>query len=129
MVWPKISPGDNDVEKKGGDQLDLVTEAVNVEDKAGEDGAIAGLSEDRDEDQGGHDTAGQVATRDHEEEKVGHVASLFTSFPPVEENHDGCEAAKEAEDDTEWCDDIGQERGRYRLEHCDALLASPSAAL
>ena len=125
MVWPKISPGDNDVEKKGGDHLDLVTEAVNVEDKAGEDGAVAGLSEDRDEDQGRHDAAGQVATRDHEEEKVGDVASLFTSFLPVKENHHGCQAAEETEDNTEWCDDIGQERDRHCFKHCDA----PSAAL
>ena len=61
MVWPKISPGDNDVEKKGGDQLDLVAELGNDEDKAGEDGALGGLREDGGEDQGRHDTAGQVA--------------------------------------------------------------------
>ena len=122
MIRPKISPGDNDAEKKGGDQLDLVTEEVNVEDQAGEDGVVAGLSEDGDEDQGGHDAAGQVATRDHEEENVGDVASLFASFFPVEENHDGCQAAKEAEDDTEWCDQVGQERDRQWFEHCGVPL-------
>ena len=61
LVRPQISPGDYDAEKKGGDQLDLVAELGNDEDKAGEDGALGGLREDGDEDQGRHDAAGQVA--------------------------------------------------------------------
>ena len=125
MIRPQISPGDDDAEKKGGDHLDLVTELANDEDKAGEDGAISGLREDGDQEQGWHDAAGQVAAGDHEEEKVGDIASLFTSFSPVEENHDGCQAAKDAEDDTERCDDIRQERDRHYFKHCSA----PSAAL
>ena len=61
LVRPQISPGDYDAEKKGGDQLDLVAELGNDEDKAGEDGALGGLREDGGEDQGRHDAAGQVA--------------------------------------------------------------------
>ena len=95
MIRPKISPDDDDAQKHSGDQLDLVTEEGDVEDEAGEDGAVVGLSEDGDEDEGGHDAAGQVAARDHEEEEVGDVASLFTSFAPVEEYHDGRQTTKE----------------------------------
>ena len=91
VIRPKSSPDDDDAEQHGGDQLDLVTEESDVEDEAGEDGAVVGLSEDGDEDEGGHDAAGQVAARDHEEEEVGDVAPLFTSFSPVEEYHDGCQ--------------------------------------
>ena len=91
MIRPKVSPVDNDAQKQGGDQLDLVTEEDDVEDEAGEDGAVVGLSEDGDEDEGGHDAAGQVTAGHHEEEKVGDVTALFTSFSPVEEYHDGCQ--------------------------------------
>ena len=120
MIRPKTSPCDNDAEKQGRDQLDLVTEAVDVEDEAGEDGAVVGLSEDGDEDEGGHDTAGQVAGGNHDEERIGDVAPLFASFLPVEEDQDGGQATKEAEDNTEWGDNIGQQRyfSRYCFQHC-----------
>ena len=62
-----------------------------------------------------------MRTRDHKEEKVGDVAALLTSSLPVEENHGGCQATKEAEDDTEWRDDIDQERVRHRFESCGLL--------
>ena len=70
MIRPKASPGDYDTEQKGRDHLDLFTEAANVEDEAGEDGAVVGLRDDRDEDEGGRDAAGQVASRNHDEERV-----------------------------------------------------------
>ena len=62
-----------------------------------------------------------MGTRDHKEEKVGYVAALLTSSLPVEENHGGCQATKEAEDDTEWCDDIDQERDGHCFESCGLL--------
>ena len=109
VIRPKISPSDDDTEKYGGDQLDLVAEVVDVEEEAGEDGVV-GLGKDREEDKGGLDTAGQVAAGDEEKDRIGDVATLLTFLLPVEEYHDDGQAKKEAKDNTERCDDIDQQR-------------------
>ena len=142
MIRPKVSPGDNDAEKQGGDHLNLVNEAADVEDEAGEDGAVVGLSEDGDEDEGGHDAAHQVAACNHNEERIGDIAPLFASFLPVEEDQDGSQATKEAEDNAEWGDNIGQQQYCFRycfqhcqqwcqycFKHCAALFACPTQLL